>query len=66
MPGCVCVVCTRLFVFVSMGWKIEFGPCHGKKRGGVDGVLGGGWQHQQPKMKADNFPNFRVDEHGVA
>lgn len=42
MPACVCA---RLFVFVSMGWKIEFGPCHGKK-GGAGGralwVLGGG------------------------
>lgn len=24
----------------------------------------GGWQHQQAKMKADNFANFRVDECG--
>jgi len=63
MPACVCA---RLFVFVSMGWKIEFGPCHGKK-----GARGAGrcgcWvvvQHQRPKMKADNFASFRVDERG--
>lgn len=49
---CECVsVC--MFVFVSMGWKIEFGA-------GSLGVEGAGreGEHQQPKMKADNLPTL--------
>lgn len=58
----MCVgVCACLYLCLR-GGKLSLVHVMANGGGAVGGVA---TRHQQPKMKADNFANFRVDECGV-